>query len=92
MNYRRLNKILFDCHQATFLSVKREETGLTLAEWVNLHYHLLHCKLCRQFAVQSRGINRALEKFRKAIEKDPPFILSEEAKSSILEKIRRLEK
>ena len=90
MKDRLLHKILFDCHRATLLSIKREEKRLTLREWAALYYHLLHCNLCRNFAVQSRKINKALLAIQKGIGTNPPYRLSDRAKFSIQEKIKGL--
>ena len=90
MNHRLLHKILFDCHRATLLSIKREEKQLTLREWAALNYHLFHCNLCRNFAVQSRRINKALHAIQNDIETNPPFRLSDQAKFSIQEKVKGL--
>lgn len=45
-------KTVFDCRQATLLSIKREEGRITLVELLKLRYHLLFCDPCKRFIGQ----------------------------------------
>ncbi len=51
--------IIFDCKQATLLSLKRDQGKITFIESVRLKYHLLFCDPCRQFIAQSHQIDKA---------------------------------
>jgi hypothetical protein len=42
-------KTLYNCKQATLLSLKRDEGRISLVERVKLAYHLLYCEPCRKF-------------------------------------------
>lgn len=45
-------KIVFDCKQATLLSIKKAEGKISFIERVKLSYHLLYCDPCRRFIRQ----------------------------------------
>jgi hypothetical protein len=45
-------KTMFNCKQATLLSIKKEEGKITPVERLKLWYHLLYCDPCRRFIYQ----------------------------------------
>lgn len=75
-------KVVFDCRQATFLSVKRDEGAITPHERIKLWYHLLYCEPCRRFISHWRFLkgagNSAILFSRR-----PPFKLPDEARAKI---------
>lgn len=77
-------KTIFNCRQATYLSVKREEGTVTLLERVKLGYHLLYCEPCRRF-IQQWELLKQTSNSKTFFAWQPPYSLSDQAK----EKIRR---
>lgn len=70
-------KTVYNCRQATLLSIKREEGNITVHERIKLWYHLLACDPCRNFIRQSAQINRAGKKLQEMLSEHPPFRLSD---------------
>lgn len=83
-------KTVFNCSQATLLSLKKEEGKITLTEHVKLSYHLLYCGVCREFIRQSHVINKIGKGMGKALLHTPPFSLTKERKQSLREQIELL--
>ena len=84
-------KIVFDCKQATLLSLKRNEGTITFVERLKLSYHLLYCSPCRKFMEQSAEIDQIGRKVDQGLSLRPPFSLSERAKGGIQQQIRQLD-
>lgn len=82
-------KTVFDCKQATLLSVKRDEGTITLFERVKLAYHLLYCDPCRRFIAQSAMIDNATSSLGEALSAAPPFALPDALKEKIQQEIDR---
>ncbi|MDN3654837.1 hypothetical protein QWZ08_04305 [Ferruginibacter paludis] len=80
-------KTVFDCKQATLLSLKKEGGKITIMERVKLFYHLLYCVYCRRFEKQSSIINHLGEGVINSIFTDPPHTLSDKAKENIQQQI-----
>ena len=76
-------KTVYNCKQATQLTLKKEEGKISLTERVILFYHLLYCFSCRQFVKQSVLINVAVKQAADAELKNPIYQLSEEKKKVI---------
>jgi hypothetical protein len=76
-------KTVYNCHQATLLSIKRDEGAITLFERVKLAYHLMYCDPCRRFISQSRQLDKAGKELNELLAKRPPFELSADAKTRI---------
>ena len=74
-------KTVYDCHQATLLSIKRDNGAITLFERLKLQYHLMYCDPCGRFIAQSQQLDRTGKGLGHAISDRPPFRLSETAKS-----------
>jgi hypothetical protein len=83
-------KTVFNCNQATLLSIKKEEGRITFLERLKLSYHLLYCDPCRRFIDQSGRINRIGRKMGQVLSSRPPFALSETARASIRAQIDQL--
>ncbi len=73
-------KTVFNCHQATLLSIKRDQGAINLFERLKLSYHLLYCDPCRQFITQSRKLDQAGRELNQMMSSRPPFALTEAAK------------
>jgi hypothetical protein len=52
-----LNKIIYNCKQATFLIEKRQIKKLSFREEIELRIHLAGCGMCVLYNKQSRVIN-----------------------------------
>jgi len=57
---RRIKKIIYDCHHATYLIEKSQHASLSLKERMSLLIHLSACSICRLFRRQSRLINQVM--------------------------------
>ena len=84
-------KIVFNCKQATLLSLKKEEGTISVKERLKLCYHLLYCKYCRRFAKQSSIINKQGNHFSNSLFFDPPHLLSSQKKKIIQDQIDTLD-
>jgi L-lactate utilization protein LutB len=80
-------KTVFDCKQATMLSLKKEEGKITIMERVKLFYHLLYCIYCRRFVKQSSIINHIGKDVINSIFTHPPHTLSAAIKEDIQQQI-----
>lgn len=78
-------KILYNCRQATRLSLKREEGNISLTERLVLAYHLLYCEPCRRFIYQWELLTR--RRAARDVQAQPPFALSPEAKQRIQQQL-----
>jgi hypothetical protein len=76
-------KTVYNCHQATLLSIKRDEGAISLFERMKLAYHLLYCDPCRRFIAQSQRLNKAGKELGELLSTRPPFSLSDIAKERI---------
>ncbi|HZY81589.1 MAG TPA: hypothetical protein VFE50_18830 [Cyclobacteriaceae bacterium] len=72
------SKTVYNCKQATLLSIKKEEGKISFVESLKLRYHLMFCDPCRQFIAQWNKITPTGV---------PTFKLSEEAKERIQKKL-----
>ena len=79
--------IVYDCKHGTLLAVRKSEGRITLLERLKLQYHLLHCKPCRDFIDQCKGIAQAGKNLESMLSSNPPFSLSAGARDRILNKI-----
>jgi hypothetical protein len=80
-------KTVFNCKQATLLSIKRDEGSITVIERLKLSYHLFFCDPCKKFIEQSRRIDRAGTTIDQMLGSVPPFSLSEETKKKLQHRI-----
>jgi hypothetical protein len=53
-----IKKIAYNCKKATFLIEKKQISGITSLEKLELKIHLAGCSVCRIFEQQSININR----------------------------------
>jgi predicted anti-sigma-YlaC factor YlaD len=82
-------RTVFDCKQATLLSIKKAEGKITFLERVKLSYHLLYCDPCRQFIKQWNQLDR-LQRNVDAESVQPTFSLPEVSRGRIQGEIDRL--
>jgi len=81
-----LKKIVHNCKKATFLIDKKEVTGISLREHIELRIHLIGCSFCRLYGRQSQAISKMVrELFRSAMQ--PGVKLDETFKKELQEKI-----
>lgn len=73
-------KTIFDCKQATLLSIKKEQGAITFPERIKLRYHLLFCDPCRRFIDQSKKIDDAGRALDQQMLAHPPFRLSDDTR------------
>ena len=71
--------IVYNCKQATLLSIKKAEGKISSLEAVKLQYHLMFCDPCRRFIQQWEMLDGS----KKQLVDFPLFKLSEEARSRI---------
>lgn len=91
MKFYPFRETVYNCKQATRLSLKREEGKISFSERVKLFYHLRYCFSCRQFIRQSRLIDLLGRGMADAVLKNPPTKLSEERKKEIQHKMDMLD-
>ena len=51
---------MINCEQATYLIDKEQYTSLSFKEKFDLNFHLMTCKFCRLYEVESHLINEKL--------------------------------
>jgi hypothetical protein len=83
-------KTVYDCRQATLLSIKREQGAITIFERAKLAYHLLYCDPCRRFIAQSSKVDQAGRDLDQRLSSSPPFSLSETARGRMQNIVDRL--
>lgn len=57
---------MISCKEASQLSLKREERPLSLDQAIRLQVHLMFCRFCRAFVLQSKWINAVVRKLEVA--------------------------
>jgi hypothetical protein len=80
-------KTVFNCKQATLLSLKKEEGKASVLERLKLFYHLLYCIYCRRFIKQSAIINHIGKEIVSSIFTHPPHTLSAAIKDEIQQQL-----
>ena len=81
-----LKKVIYNCHQATFLIEKKQIGQLTFREKVELRIHLVGCSVCKIFQQQSILINKLVSThFQRPSTKE--FKLDSEFKKTLQERI-----
>ncbi|MBK0379864.1 hypothetical protein [Mucilaginibacter segetis] len=81
-----LNKIRYNCKQATFLIEKKLLGKITLKESVELRIHLIGCDACKLYAKQSDKINRMMQRMFKTVA-GKPVTMDEKFKIELQERI-----
>jgi hypothetical protein len=78
-----LNKILNNCNQVSMLSLQAKETKLTTKQKFEIKFHIMFCKCCKNFNIQSNKIDASLHSLFKNFEKNPPTKASDELKNKL---------
>ena len=74
------------CEQASFLIDKEQYAPLSLKEKIDLKMHLLTCKFCRLYKIESNLIN---DEINRVVELNKAEIkLSDEQKQRIIDNLR----
>ena len=80
-----LMKMMITCEQASYLIDKEQYTRLSFKERFDLKIHLMTCKFCRLYKVESHMIN---DKITKVFTFDNVKLeLNEDQKKRLLEKL-----
>jgi hypothetical protein len=85
-------RILHDCEKAQRLTVKKQESKLTPAEYLQHKIHLHYCHVCRKFAQFSAVVNQFLARERQERQERPKDTLSMEEKSELQRRVDELNK
>jgi hypothetical protein len=80
-------KTVFNCKQATLLSLKKDEGKISFPERIKLLYHLLYCGICRRFIRQSHLLNTLTKGQEETLLEEPPYTLSPESRENIQRQI-----
>ncbi len=83
-----LKKILNNCDEVSMHSVKGAADKVSILKRLEFFIHLVFCKCCKNFEVQNKKIDKSLNALVQKIEKNPPFVLSEDFKKKLQEKLK----
>lgn len=83
-------RIVFDCKQATLLSIKKAEGKISLFERLKLSYHLLYCDPCRQFIKQWNRLDQ-IQRSTGPAPMETAFTLSVASKDRMQQEIKKIE-
>lgn len=78
------NKIHITCKDATLLICKKQEGAITFRESVQLKFHLLICKVCALFNIQSNQIHQHLQNMNRE-DNESRLIQLDETQKAILQ-------
>lgn len=70
MDKKELQKIAYNCKNATFLIEKQQFSKLTTKQQLELKIHLAGCTVCHTFMQQSMAINQMARKLFNLAQKD----------------------
>jgi hypothetical protein len=90
INFTIFKKILYDCRKAQRLTIKKQESKLTLSEHLQHRIHLHYCDVCRKFQQFSAVINQVFARERQELEQPPESKLSTEEKIELQKQIDEL--
>ncbi len=88
--FSMFKRIMYNCEKAQRLSIKKQESKLTLNEYLQLKIHMRYCDVCLKFQRFSLLVNHVLNHERRRIEDQPPAKLSPEEKEELQRKIDEL--
>lgn len=63
VNMEWINSVRDNCKKATFLIEKKNQTGISKLERIQLRLHLGTCSVCRLYAKQSHKLDNMLGRF-----------------------------
>jgi hypothetical protein len=84
-----LEKIAYNCRQATFLIEKRQGEPLTAREKMELKIHLAGCYICRLYEQQSLLINDMVHRLFKSAGGTSDVKLDEQYKEQLKQQISK---
>ena len=84
---KSLKHLTANCKEATLLSMKKEEEGLSFSSRMKLYLHLLYCASCRRFVKQSAIITTIAAHYKNELAKAPSATISSERKEAIQKQI-----
>jgi hypothetical protein len=90
MNFTTFKKILYDCQRAQRLTIKKQESKLTLSEYIRLRIHLHYCGVCRKFQQFSALLNQVFGGARHELQERPPVTLTNEEKIELQRQVDEL--
>ena len=90
MNSTTFKKILYDCQRAQRLTIKKQESKLTLSENIRLRIHLHYCGVCRKFQQFSALLNQVFAGARHEWEERPPVTFTNEEKKELQRQVDEL--
>ena len=79
-------KMMINCQQATYLIDKEQYAPLSFKDKFDLKFHLMTCKFCRLYKVESHLINDKITQVFKFDEVE--LKLSEEQKKKMIDKLK----
>lgn len=88
LNKDELKKIAYNCKKATFLIEKKQVSGITPREKLELKIHLAGCSVCRIFEQQSFNINRLVKELFQGA-KNNEIKLDDSFKTDLQDRIDR---
>jgi hypothetical protein len=59
-----MNKVMLNCDEATLAITRAEIEKSGCVERIQLQLHLMGCRVCREFARQSRLMNKEIKQMR----------------------------
>jgi len=83
---RLMNVLMLSCKKATELFERKQETGLSRVQNVQLHLHTSMCSACTAYQKQSKQLGKTLTHFIKE-DKQSADSLSLSASSEVKERI-----
>lgn len=84
-----MNKIMFDCKQATLLITKSQYQRLGLLDRLKLKMHLASCKFCRCFLEQSNYISTQVDELKTIDPDNLKLHLTDTQKTKICREIEK---
>ncbi len=81
-------RILNNCVEASLLSLKNEEEKITFKQKMEMKFHILFCKCCKNFTKQSPMIDESMKAYFKDIENNPPVKASDDFKARMKEQFK----
>lgn len=89
MMVKGMDGVMLNCDEATYLITKSDFQKLGCVKRMQLKMHLMGCKLCRRFKIQSEIIDKSLITLEnlKLMNENPEMHLSDEKKMKIQEYI-----
>jgi hypothetical protein len=83
-------RIVYNCEKAQRLSIKKQESKLTPAEWLQHRIHMHYCNVCRKFEQFSALLNQYFVRERQELEEQPKNTLSGEEKKELQRRVDEL--